>query len=357
MIIIDAKTGCINDVNLAACNYYAYSKEELLSMNIEDINISTKEDISKEMDEVKTKSLKFLRFQHKLSNGKIRDVEVHSSHFKIADKDLLLSIIYDVKEKSKMEKEYVKNKAYFDNLFNNSPEAIAIVDRDFKILNANERFKEVFQYDLAEIEKQDITKLLCEETLYDTSYNFRSSITKGDFISEEVKRRKKDGSTLDVLLMGFPLLINHEITGAYCIYTDITETKKQQKEINKLTYNDRLTGLFSREFFFENLENEILKKADKKAKNEKLAVLILNVNEFKEIKDALGQLVGDLILKEFALKLRASVQDDNIIVARIINNEFALIIRNLKGFKNIKLLIDRIIESLKEPFLIDMNEL
>ena len=357
MIIIDAKTGCINDVNLAACNYYAYSKEELLSMNIEDINISTKENISKEMDEVKTKSLKFLRFQHKLSNGKIRDVEVHSSHFKIADKDLLLSIIYDVKEKSKMEKEYVKNKAYFDNLFNNSPEAIAIVDRDFKILNANERFKEVFQYDLAEIENQDITKLLCEETLYDTSYNFRSSITKGDFISEEVKRRKKDGSTLDVLLMGFPLLINHQITGAYCIYTDITETKKQQKEINKLTYNDRLTGLFSREFFFENLENEILKKADKKAKNEKLAVLILNVNEFKEIKDALGQLVGDLILKEFALKLRASVQDDNIIVARIINNEFALIIRNLKGFKNIKLLIDRIIESLKEPFLIDMNEL
>ena len=163
MIIIDAKTGHIDDANLAACNYYSYSKKELLSMNIADINILTKKDIFKEMNEVKNGNRKFLRFKHKLSSGEIRDVEVYSGYLEVGNKDLLSSIIHDVKEKAELEKEYKTNKVYFNSLFNNSSEAIAIVDREFRVINTNGRFKDVFQYDLIEIESQDITKLLCKE--------------------------------------------------------------------------------------------------------------------------------------------------------------------------------------------------
>lgn len=315
MMIIDAKTGSIDDANSAACNYYSYSKDELLSMNISDINLSNKENILKEINGVKRENLKILSFQHRLSNGKIRDVEVHSSYLKIGDRDFLSLIIYDVEEKAELEKKYLKNKTYFDNLFNNSPEAIAIVDSDFRISNINEKFKEIFQYELNEIENQDITELLCEQTLYDTSYNFRKSILNGDFISEEAIRRKKDGSLIDVLVMGFPLVIDNEITGAYCIYTDISESKKQQDKIKKLTYSDRLTGLFHRDFFLKNLKSEIIKKMDNKNINEKLAVIILNINEF------------------------------------------AIMIPNLKDTEEINVLTDRIIENLKDPFIIDKNEL
>lgn len=356
MIIIDAKTGYIDDANAAACNYYSYSKKELLSMNIADINILTKEDIFKEINEVRTRNLKFLKFQHKLSNDEIRDVEVHSSYFKIGDKELLSSIIHDVKEKSELEKKYLKNKAYFDSLFNNSPEAIAIVDSKFRVLDINDRFKDVFQYDLIEIENQDITKLLCEKTLYDTSYNFRNSILKGEFVSEEVKRRKKDGSILDAFLLGFPLVIDGEITGAYFIYTDISEIKDHKNEIKMLKDNDFLTGLLNRKSFSKNVTNEISKKENNKKEKDELAILVLKLNDFKEINEALGSLVGDSLLKEFALRLVASVQNENII-ARIINNEFAIMIPKLKDLKEINTLTNTIIENLKDSFLIDMNEL
>jgi len=356
MIMIDIKTGNIDDANLAACNFYSYSRKELLSMNIADINVLTKEEIFKEMNEVKMGNRKFLRFKHKLSNGEIRDVEVYSGSLKIRNKDLLLSVVHDVKEKTELERDYIISRTYFDSLFNNSPEAIAIVDNEFRVLNVNNNFINIFQYDLVEIENKDITKVLCEPVLYGTSYNFRESINKGKIVSEEVKRQRKDGSTLDVLLLAFPLVIDGEIVGAYFIYSDISEIKKQQNKIKILTYNDVLTGLFNREFFLENLRNEIIKKLDNKNIKEKLALLILNVNEFKEINDALGHLVGDCVLKEFALRLRYSVQTENII-ARFSEDEFAIMIPNLKDSKEINILTNTIIEDLKDSFSIDMNEL
>lgn len=356
MIIIDAKTGNIDDVNLAACNYYSYSKKELLSMNITDINILAEKDVFREMNEVKMGNRKFLRFKHKLSTGEIRDVEVYSGYLKIGNKDMLSSIIHDVKEKAELEREYKKNKVYFDSLFNKSSEAIAIVDRDFRVLNTNNKFKDVFQFDLMEIEDQDITKLLCEEKLYDTSYNFRESVIKGRLVLEEVKRQKKDGSTLDVLLMGFPLEIDGEITGAYCIYTDISEAKEQENKIKTLTDKDFVTGLFNRRYFMEKLTKEISKKANNGDIKEKLAILMLNVNEFKEINDALGSLAGELVLKEFALRLRASVSNENLI-GRFINDEFAIMMPNLQNLEEINILTNRIIENLRELFCIELTQL
>lgn len=354
MIIIDIKTGNVDDANLAAYKYYSYSKEELLSMNIEAINVLTKEEIFKEMNEAQSENRKFFRFKHKLSNGEIRDVEVYSGPMKIGNKDLLFSVIHDIKEKAELEENYIINKAYFDSLFNNSPEAIAIVDSEFRVLNTNNRFKDVFQYDLVEIENEDLTKILCEQILYDTSYNFRNAIINGKFVTEEVRRKRKDKSVLDVLLLGFPLVIEGKMTGAYCIYSDISEAKEKENKIKMLTYNDILTGLFNRDFFLENLGYEVFKNNDKNIK-EKLVVLILKVNEFKEINDALGHLIGDRVLKEFGLRLKSSMRNEDI-VARFSEDEFAILIPNIKKIEEIRKLTDKIIKSFDNLFLIGNDE-
>lgn len=355
MFIINAETGSIEDVNLAACDYYSYTKEELLSMNITDINVSTKEKIFQEINEVKKKKLKFLKFQHKLANGELRDVEVHSTYFKVGNKEMLSSLIHDVKEKSELEEKYLQHKTYFTNLFNNSPEAIAIVDKEFKILNTNEKFEKLFCYNLSEIENEDITKLLCENPLDDTSYHFRKSVHEGKFISEEAKRKTKDGQLVDVIVMGFPLIMNGEVTGAYCIYTDLSEAKARERKIEKLTYKDSLTGLFNRGFFFENVESEILKKEKNYGNEERLAILVLKANEYKEINDALGHEVGDLTLKKFSLRLRESVGNDYL-VSRFIGDEFAILIPNLKDAQEIDELTEIIVRNLEKPFFKSMRE-
>ena len=289
------------------------------------------------------------------------DLEVYSGPVSARNTDLIFLVIHDIKEKSELEKGYIASKVYFDSFFNNSPEAIAIVDNDFRILNINNSFEGVFQYKLKEIENEDITKALCEKTVYDISYDFRESIAKGKFIKEEVRRKRKDGSILDALLLGFPLVIEKKVVGFYFIYSDITEIKEKDNKIKMLTYTDILTGLFNREFFLENLDYEIRNHNDNdndndnKSNKERFALIILKVNEFKEINDALGHLAGDQVLKEFSLRLRASVGVKDII-ARFSEDEFAILLPRLDNSEEIKTLSNRIIKRLEELFSIGKNE-
>src|SRR5690554_5545478 len=132
MLIIDPSTGYIDDVNLAACNFYGYSREEFLSMDICDVSLSNEELILKEVGRTSHEDTKLHRLKHRLSNGELKDVEVYSELIEVENKELIFSVIYDVHEKAKLKEDHKLSKAYFDNLFHNSPEAIAIVDKEFK---------------------------------------------------------------------------------------------------------------------------------------------------------------------------------------------------------------------------------
>jgi two-component system cell cycle sensor histidine kinase PleC len=76
MLLINPETSQIKDCNLSACNYYGYSYNKMLKLKITDINVLTQEQIINEMQFAKTKKRNRFYFKHRLSNGKIRDVEV-----------------------------------------------------------------------------------------------------------------------------------------------------------------------------------------------------------------------------------------------------------------------------------------
>lgn len=355
MIIIDAKTGDIINANIAACDYYSYSKEQLLSMNISEINTLDREEIIRHIDDAKTEYKEYRRFQHKLSSGEIRDVEVYSSFLKVGGRDLVSSIIHDVKEKRELEQEFESNKANFDALFNNSPEAIAIVDRNFKVLNINEKFKSLFQYNLSEIKDQDITNTLCDPFDREISLTYRDTVVSGKFVSTELKRYRKDGSEIDVLLMTFPLLVDGEVSVIYCIYSDIADSKKQEKQIEKLTYSDELTGLFNKRFLLDSVRNEILKIENNQKTKCKLILLVLKVNEFSEINKALGHVAGTSVIKEFSSRLRNSIKGTHML-AHLNEDEFAIMVPNLTDLEEIGQLTDEITHNLSPKFMIDIHE-
>lgn len=355
MLILNVTNGEIINANHAACEYYGYTLEEILRLNISDINTLGKKEILQHINDAKTEYKKYRRFKHRLANNEVRDVEVYSTFIKIKDDEILVSAIHDINEKNEFEKKYIQNKAHFDSLFNNSPEAIAIVDREFRILNINDKFEELFQYELKEVNNKDITDVLCCPFSADTSYAFRDATLKGNFVSKELQRHKKDGTVLDVLLMTFPLVIDGETDGLYCIYSDRTDSKNQEKEIEKLKYTDELTGLFNKKFLLNNLRNEIYKKEQNNA-IEKLVVLVLKGNEIKEIYKVLGQKSGDDIVKDFSCRLKTSL-DSKYILARLSKDEFGIMIPSLKEEKEVENLTNRILESLSSGFNTNKNDL
>jgi len=97
MLIIDPDNGEIVDANPAAVNFYGWSKIQLTSMKITDINALNKEEVEKEMKEAREKEKNYFNFKHKVISGDIKEVEVYSQPIPFEEKEYLYSIIHEAK--------------------------------------------------------------------------------------------------------------------------------------------------------------------------------------------------------------------------------------------------------------------
>ena len=118
MLIINPETGEIIDANSSACKYYQYTKEQITKMSIMDINTLSPKQVHKEMQNAKIEKRNYFNFQHKLASGEIRNVEVYSSPIVLAGQKFLYSIIHDIKERLRIEKEREEIIAKLENAQN-----------------------------------------------------------------------------------------------------------------------------------------------------------------------------------------------------------------------------------------------
>ncbi|WP_462324236.1 PAS domain S-box protein [Desulfoplanes sp.] len=105
MLIIHPETGRIMDANLQACRYYGYTWEELTGLSIMDINILSPDQVREEMQRAKQEARNHFLFPHMLASGEVRDVEVFSGPITVRGEKLLYSIVYDITERNKKERE------------------------------------------------------------------------------------------------------------------------------------------------------------------------------------------------------------------------------------------------------------
>ena len=96
MLLIDAQTGKIDFANQAAVDFYGYSKEELLTMNIQEINALSPKEVENERHLAAEEERNFFEFTHKLADGDKKEVEVYSYPIIEDERELLFSIVHDV---------------------------------------------------------------------------------------------------------------------------------------------------------------------------------------------------------------------------------------------------------------------
>ncbi len=108
MLIIDPKTGLIEDANNAASGFYGYTSETLKSMNIYEINQLSDDEIKAEMMSTRKSGKKYFNFKHRLANGEIHDVEVYSNTLNYDETTKLFSIILDTSERKKAIEKNIK---------------------------------------------------------------------------------------------------------------------------------------------------------------------------------------------------------------------------------------------------------
>src|SRR5690606_15837998 len=126
------------------------------------------------------------------------------------------------------------------------------------------------------------------------------------------------------------------------------QLQESHQRLRTLAENDSLTGLANRYFFDESLRSAIPRA---KRLNDQLALLFLDVDNFKMINDSQGHLIGDQMLIEVARRLLAVVRTGDI-VCRLGGDEFAVLAYNVDSQEGIAQLAQRILDDLHHPFLV-----
>lgn len=103
-LLIDPETGAIVDANPAAAQFYGYPLDRLRTMQISEINILSPEAIAAEMDAARQARRQHFLFPHRIASGEVRDVEVYSSRVQVHGRQLLLSLVHDITERSLAER-------------------------------------------------------------------------------------------------------------------------------------------------------------------------------------------------------------------------------------------------------------
>jgi two-component system cell cycle sensor histidine kinase/response regulator CckA len=134
-----------------------------------------------------------------------------------------------------VEASFTVEKAYFEQIIENAPEAISIIDEEVRVLRTNAEFTRLFGFSAAETVGKQLDHLIVPPDRYAETAWIAESIKNQSKISLETRRQRKDGSLVEVLLSTSPVMIDGTKVGAYASYRDITEQKRAE-ELNAALY-------------------------------------------------------------------------------------------------------------------------
>jgi PAS domain S-box-containing protein len=132
MLIINPGDGAIVDANASAAAYYGWGRDELRRLNISRINTLSIPEVQAEMDRARRDERRHFFFRHRRADGSVRDVEVYSGPITLKSRPLLYSIVHDVSERKRMERELVRAHDFHLRLLNDAPALIWRAGQDAK---------------------------------------------------------------------------------------------------------------------------------------------------------------------------------------------------------------------------------
>jgi diguanylate cyclase (GGDEF)-like protein len=235
----------------------------------------------------------------------------------------------------------------FDAALANMVQGLAMFDRNLRLVVCNARFAEMYGLTLDEVRPGTTLKQILERRVAKGHHADASA----ESMLQEILRRMEQGSTQYVtrlddgrhIAVAVQLMANG---GTVTTHYDITEQREQEAKIAYMARHDGLTDLPNRLSLRERLDNALV--GDRREDRE-LAVLMLDLDRFKEVNDTLGHPAGDALLKSAAERLRGCVRDTDI-VARLGGDEFAIVQAVQDPAADAAALAMRIIEALSAPF-------
>ena len=341
--------------NPAALTITGYTHEELLRLKFWDVVHPDFRELVKSRGLARQRGEKVpshYEFKIVTKGGQSRWVDFTGGMIVYQGKPAGVIMAFDVTDRKEAEEAFLLQQTYFRQLFESSPEGIVMLDNEDRVLAVNRGFEEIFQFGKEELTGSRLNDHIVPEGDREKATLISQTVLSGEVVRTEATRRRKDGRLVPVSILGFPILLQGDQIGVYGIYQDITARRESDERLDKLAHFDPLTDLPNRYRMREILKEAL---ASGKKAGQRLAVLFLDLDRFKEINDTVGHDVADRVLQSAAHRLRSRVRQRDT-VARMGSDEFLIVLPELRDAREVEETLLQIRRAFSRPIQVGSQE-
>ncbi len=233
-IIVLNNDSIVIDVNSAFEQVFEYPRYETIGRDIDDLIVSQPDrEAAKELfQRVLNKERVGITTQRLTKSGKKVDVHIVGYPIIIDNRIGGNYVIYkDISSEVEKEKLLKEKEQFFSQLFNGSLFPIAILDKEERVLDVNQKFEQIFGFHRDEIINKSINECIIPEDYYAESNTFHEKIISRETLITKTKRKAKNGELIDVEAVGTPIIIDDQVIGLFAMYRDIRVEVQTLKEL------------------------------------------------------------------------------------------------------------------------------
>ena len=242
-----------------------------------------------------------------------------------------------------------KGEVRFRTMFEAAPMGIALIDsRTGEVKDINPRYAEITGRTIDEIRRGHWTDITHPDDV-DGEVMQMAELSTGATAGFKTSKRllRPDGSEVWVDMSIAKIETASSAQPLHlCMIEDVTEKKKSEAMIWQQANFDPLTQLPNRRMFHDRLEHDIMKS---RRDGQRIAILFIDLDHFKEINDTLGHHQGDVLLVDAARRIRSCVRESDT-VARLGGDEFTVILSDLSAVAPVDSIAQKILDILQTPF-------
>lgn len=356
VILIDSVTMLPIEYNIAAYITLGYTSEEFSRLKIPDYEvIESPEETRARMKNIMERGSDSFETRHRTKNGEILDIWVNVVTLELDGYPYVLALYRDITETKQTERrlyerqlELVQKTSLLDTLVNTIPNMVWLKDPDGVYMACNKMFEGFFGAKESEIIGKTDFDFVSSEQAEFFRENDRLAIEGEKPRSNEEYLVFADGSREGYFeAIKTPMKdYTGKVIGVLGIAQDITDHKHYEERLEILANYDPLTGLANRALLSSHLHRSI---ENAKRLKTQIALLMFDLDRFKDVNDSFGHGAGDELLKQIAQRLGGRLRDGDMI-SRLGGDEFAVVLEQLAHPEDAGRIAQEMIAALSNPY-------
>lgn len=256
-------------------------------------------------------------------------------------------LVEDISERKRMARQL----ELANRVFEHSSEGIIVTDAENNIISANRAAQAMTGYTFGDLIGRN--PRLFQSGRHDKTFytGMWQRLGETDHWSGEIWDRRKDGSVYPKLM--HVDVVRDAASGAVvnylAVFSDITDQKAAEALVQHQAHHDALTGLANRTLLGIHLDHALARARREK---DRLAVLFVDLDQFKPVNDQHGHAVGDRLLSQVAERMRGAIRESDMI-ARVGGDEFVIVIEGQRNPDDLPTFAEKLIANISRPYNVD----